>query len=87
MKIPNVKVRTDCPDGEPSVKGVMAALTRAQEQALARAATTLRGETHERPTDQIVPASLPADHLSDGGEESAASSRRTIRSGTWRADT
>ena len=75
------------PDGEPSVKGVMAALTRAQEQALARAAATQRGEAHERPPDQIVPASLPADHLSDGAEDSVASARPTIRSGTWRADT
>ena len=75
------------PDGEPSVTGVMAALTRAQEQALARAAATQRGETHERPPDLIVPANLPTDHLSDGTEDSAASSRPTIRSGTWRADT
>ena len=75
------------PDGEPSVTGVMAALTRAREQALARAAAAQRGETHERPPDLIVPANLPADHLSDGTEDSAASSGRTIRSGTWRADT
>ena len=49
------------PEGEPSVKSVLAALARAQERAMARAAATADAEVSQGQTEDATPQATPSD--------------------------
>ena len=53
------------PDGEPSVKSVLAALARAQEVAMARAAAVRDAEASPESADDATPAAAHMDQASD----------------------
>lgn len=49
------------PEGEPSVKSVLAALARAQERARARAAAVADAEASQGPAGDVAPEAAPSD--------------------------
>ena len=49
------------PEGEPSVKSVLAALARAQERAMARAAAAADAEVSQGQTEDAAPQATPSD--------------------------
>lgn len=49
------------PEGEPSVKSVLAALARAQERAIARAAAVADAEVSQGPTGDAASEASPSD--------------------------
>lgn len=68
------------PDGEPSVKSVLAALARAQEVAMARAAAVRDAEASPESADDATPAAAHMDQASDSAGHRSAMMQDDISS-------